>query len=443
MRSDKMAEIARQHHENVQAEGLNPDNEEREAATKTAHDKIRNKLTNMQKAAMAKRLEEHKVEGAIRLAPPSKAAGLDGLPAELWKELANEHAEAEKKRGPESSPTQPNITKILTKVYNDIERNGIVAGTDFNEGWLCPIFKKNEQSEIANYRPITVLSTDYKIMTKAITMRLTEVVGSIVNTDQAGFIPKRSIFDQVKLAKLVLKHAEDTETNGVIVALDQEKAYDKIAHDYLWRTLIAFNMPQNFINTVKRLYTNAHTSVMVNGVLSQAFKITRGVRQGDPLSCLLFNIAIEPLVCAIRASDLKGIHIPGTDERLIVKLFADDTTIYLASEDNINHLQDILEEWCTASGARFNIAKTEVIPIGSPGYRVWACEAKKLHGTHEAVRERMRFNGDRQPVRLLGAWIGNRIDNAVPWAPVVEKIARSLEQWERNHLSIEGRQLIV
>jgi hypothetical protein len=179
------------------------------------------------------------------------------------------------------------------------------------------------------------------------------------------------------------------------------------------------------------------------GCSSQAFKITRGVHQGDPLSCLLFNLAIEPLACAIRQSGLKGIATPGQEKWLIVKMFADDTTIYLSYKDNLNDLREILEEWCKASKAKFNISKTEVIPIGMPGYRAWAREARKLHGTHNEVRENMRFNKEGEPVRILCAWIGNGIDSAVPWIPVVEKIERALERWNKSHPSIEGRRLII
>lgn len=83
--------------------------------------------------------------------------------------------------------------------------------------------------------------------------------------------------------------------NGVIIGLDQEKAYDKVCHDYLWKTLAKYNIPNCFIKTVKSLYENARTVVIINGVTSAPFNVSRGVRQGDPLSCLLFNIAIEPL----------------------------------------------------------------------------------------------------------------------------------------------------
>src|ERR1700732_1366247 len=147
-------------------------------------------------------------------------------------------------------------------------------------------------------------------------------------------MPGRSIFDQVKLARMMVHYAEATEENGLIIALDQEKAYDKISHDYLWRTLKKYNLPNNFIRTVRSLYDSAETVVILNGTISEPFQVSRGVRQGDPLSCLLFNLAIEPLANTLRKSeDLNGFIIPGLDSKLITTLFADDTTVYLNQED--------------------------------------------------------------------------------------------------------------
>ncbi len=93
--------------------------------------------------------------------------------------------------------------------------------------------------------------------------------------------------------------AEKNGADGAIVALDQEKAYDKVAHDYLWRVLRQFGIPDEFVNLVESLYANANTSVMINGILSRPYQVYRGVRQGDPLSSLLFDLAIEPLSAMI------------------------------------------------------------------------------------------------------------------------------------------------
>ena len=131
-------------------------------------------------------------------------------------------------------------------------------------------------------------------------------------------------------------------------------------------TLSKFNLPLPFINSIRSLYSTASTAVLVNGAVSSPYKVTRGVHQGDPLSCLLFNLAIEPLACLLRESpDLAGFDIPGIRDKLIVSLYADDTTIYLSESDSYAALQNILSRWCTASGAKFNLEKTEIIPIGT------------------------------------------------------------------------------
>lgn len=171
--------------------------------------------------------------------------------------------------------------------------------------------KKKDKSEIENYCPITLLNTDYKLLTKALAMQLAQEAHTLVHPDQSGFIPKRSIFDPIQLAKVMIEYADITEEDGALIALDQEKAYNRINHDYLIETLVSFNLPQLFINTIIALYSNAYTQVAINGVMSAPYKVTRGVRQGDPLSCLLFDLAIEPLACTLRNSEkLQGYNIP-------------------------------------------------------------------------------------------------------------------------------------
>ena len=134
----------------------------------------------------------------------------------------------------EDPDLDPEIVQSLTEVYLDIEKHGVHPDSAFAEGWMCPLYKKNDKQEISNYRPITLLNTDYKIYTKALAIRLASVAHNAIHPNQAGFMPGRSIFDQVKLARMMVNYAEVTEENGLIVALDQEKVYYKISHDYLW-----------------------------------------------------------------------------------------------------------------------------------------------------------------------------------------------------------------
>lgn len=90
--------------------------------------------------------------------------------------------------------------------------------------------------------------------------------------------------------------------------------------------------------------------MILNGEKSTLYRVTRDVRQGDPMSCLIFNIAIESLAQMLRDSPLEGLRIGEEAEHLIVKLFADDTTVYLSEKDDLRDLQNILKTWCKASG---------------------------------------------------------------------------------------------
>ncbi len=114
---------------------------------------------------------------------------------------------------------------------------------------------------------------------------------------------------------------------------------------FLWKTLKAFHLPQPFIDTVKSLYSSAYTQVAINGILSTPFCITRGVRQGNPLSCALFDLAIEPLACTFRQDNsILGLDILGLPEKLIINLFADDTTLFLSSNDHLDYAQHLLHQ---------------------------------------------------------------------------------------------------
>lgn len=213
-----------------------------------------------------------------------------------------------------------------------------------------------------------VLNTDYKIFTKALAMKVSNIAQDLIYMDQAGFMARCRIEDQTELVQLTIEWCNKMETNSMIVCLNQEKAYDQILHPFLWASLEKFGFPKLFIDTIKFLYTNAHTKVKLNGLVSHSFKVMRGVRQGDPLSCMLFNLAIESLAQMIRDSTLRGITLGGDLERLITTLFTDDTTVYLSENDSFHDLKHVLNKWCRASGAKFNIPKTVIVPMGIEEY---------------------------------------------------------------------------
>ncbi|KAF5337057.1 hypothetical protein D9611_002908 [Ephemerocybe angulata] len=361
----KMVEIATTHHssiQNIEHHPMPPD--ERERNKNIVINTIKTRVQDDRYEEMNGQFSREEIVEALRNVPNGKAAGLDGIPVEIWKFYTTKHKET---AGVENET--PDLVNILVELFNDIAEYGVAPETEFAEGWLCPIYKKKDRTDISNYRPITVLNTDYKILTRTIMNRLSKIAPELIHPDQAGFMKNRSIHTQTDLIHTVIGRCANENIRGTIVCLDQEKAYDKVKHEFLWDALGKMNLPAILINTIKSLYADAKTAVILNGMIGQKFRITRGVRQGDPLSCLLFNIAIESLAEMLRTSGIEGLTFPGTDKRVLSCLFADDTTVFLSANDKFSALTQILETWCKASGAKFNIEKTVVIPLGDPDTR--------------------------------------------------------------------------
>nr|GAT50733.1 predicted protein [Mycena chlorophos] len=447
-KSCDIAELMRDYHHDTQR-----DETENDPAAKTANIEVvmhfveyRGDVPEM--AELAIRLDEAAITASLCATKKNKATGGDGGPSELWQRLHHRFLRAKEEANRPRDPAKPapilfNLTRLFTAVFNDIATRGVVQGTGFSDGWLCPIYKKGDPENVANYRPITVLNADYKIFTTALNTKLAKVAGRLINRDQAGFMKGRGIADQVFLTQSIIEYSEEELQNGVVVALDQEKAYDRISHRYLWRTLEKSGIPPEFIQTVKYLYEGAQTKVIVNGEVSSAFNITRGVRQGDPLSCLLFNIGIEPLAEMLRKSDLEGFKINELIGKVILSMYADDTTVYLRDTDDFSLLEEILQKWCVASSARFNIAKTELIPVGSPEYRAEFARTRQLNPDAAPIPDYIRVAVDGESTRLLSSQVGNGVDLNTIHNSALEKANSMLVKCDDSYPTLEMRRHFV
>ncbi len=446
--SVKMADMARTHHMNIQRDDptIKPA-VEREQDIITVLESLDIALSDEQATDMGAQITYEDCLLSLRFAKNGTAPGLDGIQFEVWKTLHARHIEDSRFR----NRTNLDIVRLLTSAYEDMRVNGIVTQSAFAQGWMAPIYKeKGERSRVVNYRPITVLNTDYKLLSKALAIRLAAVAPLLINRAQAGFVPGRKIHNHTQLARMMMSWAEVNEADGAIVALDQEKAYDRIDHAYLWRVLEKFKLPDTFIKLVRALYANAETAVMINGFLSRPYRIYRGVRQGDPLSCLLFDLAIEPLSAMIRKSDIQGFDIPKCDEVLKAVLFADDTTVYLSAQDNFATLQGVLDTWCSAAKARFNLSKTEIIPIGSADFREVMATTYRETGTWKDYPRNVHVAQEGEAVRILGAFFGNGADQVDIWTLVLTKIVairqplmKVLARWKSGNATIYGKKHII
>lgn len=431
-----MLEIMAKHHEDLMAEPeMGPDR------SGTIDDIInlasRTRISPSAEEILRDSYTKEEVKIAIKASHNGKAPGEDGFTYEFYKKwLELEENDKEGKT--------PSITSILQQVWNAPSKKK-KAPEKYVQGLMALAYKKGDKEKPENYRPLTLLDTDYKLETKCLATRMGITLQEVIHKDQAGFVPGRDILDQIKLAQMVAEYCEITEQDGCLVALDQEKAYDRIGHKYLWQIMDAYGVPEEFTQRVKSLYENVTTQVTINKMVSRSIRIKRGVRQGDPMSCLLFDLAIEPLAEMFRRSNLKGIDIPGRATRLICKLFADDTQVYLSDRDDFGEAMEIAERWCLASMARFNAHKTEIMPMGSPRYRRKVAETRETssRGSGTAFPPGTKIFETGESVRILGGRIGYNLDAEELWEPIIQKMERSADRWSRRHLTLQGRKLVA
>ena len=143
----------------------------------------------------------------------------------------------------------------------------------------------------------------------------------------------------------------------MIISIDAEKAFDKIQHPFMIKTLQTVGIEGTYLNIIKATYDKPTASIILNGEKLKAFPLRSGTRQGCPLWPLLFNIVLEVLATAIRAEkEIKGIHI-GKEVKL--SLFADDMILYIENpKDTTRKLLELINEFGKVTGYKINAQKS-------------------------------------------------------------------------------------
>ncbi len=139
------------------------------------------------------------------------------------------------------------------------------------------------------------MNVDTKILAKLIAVRLEKVIESLVSPQQLGFLKSKNICEGTQLVDYETTYCEKARVDGRIIALDQEKAFDSVAHSYIFKLLNILGFPEYFIQLIRTLYASAE-SACLNNEKTRYFPLERGCRQGDPLSPYLFLICIDPLI---------------------------------------------------------------------------------------------------------------------------------------------------
>ncbi len=283
---------------------------------------------------------------ALKQTKNNRSPGIDGIPVDFYKVFWSD------------------ISDHMVKAMNWAIQNDELS-SNHRRGIITLIPKKAKDSAlIKTLRPITLLCSDYKMLSKAIANRIKVHLPKLIDSDQSGFVRNRYIGQNIDLLLQIIEYSEHNNIPGIILTADYEKAFDNLSWGFMEDTLKKFNFGVMLLRWIKLFYNNISSVVNVNGWFTKPFPIQKGVKQGDPLSSYLFILCAEVLAGNIRhENEIKGIKIGVTEHK--ISMLADDTNIFLQyCEASLHKVLSLIDKFSLVSGLKINYDKSVVYCIG-------------------------------------------------------------------------------
>ena len=279
------------------------------------------------------------------------------------------------------------------------------------------IFKKGDRSDMANYRPISLLNSIYKIFAAIIQKRLAEGLDVYLQKTQYGFRQKKGTADALHYVRRMIDKGEMTNSKTLLVLLDWEKAFDKVLHDRLLEALRRMNVPEKLVKIIQAMYTDIKFNVEMEGRASEWTRQETGIRQGCPLSPYLFIIVMTVLFHDVHDQDKIRTgrqRVTGTigDE----VLYADDTICITQTVAAMNRLLAAIEAEGKYYGLNLNKKKCEYLGFGNPG------PVKFANGTRMSTIHEVKY---------LGCLLNDKAD---PEKDVKKRISDCMITMNRLHI---------
>ncbi|MFS7909556.1 putative RNA-directed DNA polymerase [Helianthus anomalus] len=289
----------------------------------------------------------------------------------------------------------------------------------------------NAQS-VNNYRPINLIGCISKIVSKILAKRMKCVIGSVVSDTQTAYIEGRSILDGPLMVNEIVSWTKSSKRKAMLFKVDFEKAFDSINWGFLDSVMSQMAFPTLWRKWVMGILSSARMSVLVNGSPTLEFNIQRGVRQGDPLSPLLFIIAMEALHITMESAKemgiFKGVCTPNNSHLLYV-----DDVLFIGewSECNFHNLARILRCFHFSSELKVNFMKSQLYGVGvDNGELSWVASILGCKtGTY--------------PFVYLGLPVDANMGLVKKWRLIMEKFESKLSLWKARTLSFGGRMTLI
>lgn len=300
--------------------------------------KITQHLSHEQQRDITKPITVDEMYQTLKLCAKKKSPGPDGLNYEFYLK----HFDL--------------IKNDLVLLFNDYLSGIKKPPREFSAGVITLIHKNGDKHDLNQYRPISMLNCDYKLFTKILATRIQLYLEDLLGPEQSACKTNRACTDNLKDIRRILLRAKDTvKFKGALVSVDLQKAFDKVNHNYLWKVLRKFGFPDSLIDCIKNLYANATSKVLFNGFLTEDIRILSSVRQGCPLSMILFILYIEPLLREID-DGIAGVLI--YDKFIKTIAYADDINVFIRNDYEFDLLLQIFNSFESFAQIKLNFNKS-------------------------------------------------------------------------------------
>jgi hypothetical protein len=367
------------------------------------------RVSNVENVAFALTFSHHELDEVLAQTKLDTAPGPEGFPVAFFKAF------------------WPMLKPLILRILNEFAL-GRLDISRLNFGVLSLLPKVPGPDSIKLFRPIALINVIFKFISKAFAIRLSPIAHQVISPTQTAFIKGRLIHDGALSLHEILDEINFSGQRAVILKLDFEKAYDRVSWAFLRTVLSRKGFEGGNVHRLMQLVTGAQTAIAINGEIGPFFHNKRGVRQGDPISPLLFNFMADALSAMIDAASRAG-HIKGVVSHLIQGgvthlQYADDTILLLELEDNsLANLKFLLIAFEILSGLKINFLKSEVIVMGA-SQEEQARVANVLNCKQGAF-----------PFTYLGFPMADRPLTMVEWEGLVGKVGHQVDPWQGRFMS--------
>ena len=371
------------------------------------------KLNENQISLLENDVIESEVLSALKSMKNGKSPGLDGLPIEVYKVLWND------------------IKLPFMKSLKFSYACGYLSLTQ-KQGIMCLLHKNDTDREvISNWRPLSLTNADYKLIAKIFARRINLVIDTLIDANQYAFVKGRTISTMLREIDDIFERERNIKEGSIILSIDYAKAFDSLSLSTIKKALNIYGFGDSFKKWIEVILSNRLNCVRNGGYVSSFFDMERGVRQGCPISPLLFIMAVELFACNIRTDkSIRGLQYNTNDRPLKIRLYADDITLFLKDMMDFREVLSKIKKFSNFSGLCLNINKTLAVRFGDENWvGVFKCGIRFV-----------------DQIKILGIYFSINVDTQSllkNFSSKIENLEHICHLWSRRKLTLLGKITIL